>query len=194
MRPVSRKPMGRWKEFKRKCCQILLNLSELLRVEERQWEECFCEDFCVQLQSAFLFQLPLSLPSCPSTYSCPVCLSVRFCVSSVCRSAAASTHRLFLNLQPCLRLLSPPTMLTSTLRPRPMTRSTVASRGPRSSWRSGTATAWRGWVTGSGRDESVMLLQTLQTTPPAKHARLSTTRRWSCLIINNFHCNGNKYK
>lgn len=154
MRAVSRKPMGRWKEFKRKCCQILLNLSELLRVEERQWEECFCEDFCVRLISAFLFQLSLSLPSCLSAYLCPVCLSVCFRVClSVCQFAAPSTHHLFLNLQPCLRLPSPPMMLTSTLRPRPMTRSTVASRGPRSSWRSGTATAWRGWVTRSRHDE-----------------------------------------
>lgn len=154
MRAVSRKPMGRWKEFKRKCCQILLNLSELLRVEERQWEECFCEDFCVRLISAFLFQLSLSLPSCLSAYLCPVCLSVCFRVClPVCQFAAPSTHHLFLNLQPCLRLPSPPMMLTSTLRPRPMTRSTVASRGPRSSWRSGTATAWRGWVTRSRHDD-----------------------------------------
>lgn len=46
--------------------------------------------------------------------------------------------------QPCHQLPSPPMMWTSTSRPRPTTRSTVASKGPRSSWRSGTATAWRG--------------------------------------------------
>lgn len=89
MRAVSRKPMGRWKEFKRKCCQILLNLSELLRVEERQWEECFCEDFCVRLISAFLFQLSLSLPSCLSAYLCPVCLSVCF---RVCLPVCSPVH------------------------------------------------------------------------------------------------------
>lgn len=164
-RPVSRKPMGRWKEFKRKDCQILLHLSEILRVEERQWEECFCEDFCPTSICIPLSTLSFSL--------CPVvCLSLSFCLPvcawisqpaclSVClpggQFAARSTHHLFLNLQPCHRLLSPLMMWTSTLRPRPTTRSTVASRGPRSSWRSGTATAWRGWVTRSSQDTTPLI-------------------------------------
>lgn len=104
------------------------------------------------LQSTFSsLSLSLSVPSCLSLSFCLLVsagLSASVCLPA-CQFAAPSTHHLFLNLQPCLRLLSPPTMLTSTLRPRPMTRSTVASRGPRSSWRSGTATAWRGWVTRS---------------------------------------------
>lgn len=72
--------------------------------------------------------------------SMPVCLPAW-------QFAVLSAHHLLLHLQPCPRPLSPPMMWTSTSRPPLTTRSTVASRGPRSSWRSGTAIAWRGWVT-----------------------------------------------
>lgn len=107
---------------------------------------------CIPL-STLSFSAQLSV--CLLVSNLPVCLfPCRSVCLPVCQFAAPSTHHLFLNLQPCLRLPSPPMMLTSTLRPRPMTRSTVASRGPRSSWRSGTATAWRGWVTRSRHDES----------------------------------------
>lgn len=69
--PVSRMPMGKWKEFRRKDCQIILNLSALQRVEERQWEECFCEDVCLTSNcTSNYFQLPLSVCSCLS-----LCLS-----------------------------------------------------------------------------------------------------------------------
>lgn len=95
MRAVSRKPMGRWQEFKRKDCQILLHLSELLRVEERQWEECFCEIFLSNFNLYSTFQLSLSLSLCARSsvrLSLTLCLvsawinqSVCFCVSlSVC--------------------------------------------------------------------------------------------------------------
>lgn len=69
------------------------------------------------------------------------------CVSlSGCQFATLTSRHLCLTLQPCPRLLSPPMMSTSTLKPPPTTRSTVVSREPRSSWRSDTVTAWRGWV------------------------------------------------
>lgn len=61
MRSVSRKPKRRWKEFKRKDCQILLHLSELLSLEERQWEQCFCQDFCPTSHCIPLPQFSLSL-------------------------------------------------------------------------------------------------------------------------------------
>lgn len=77
MRPVSRKPIGRWKELKWKDCQILLNLSDLLRVEERQWEECICEDLGPASISFCLSALFLSVPSC-----LPVCLSCCLPVSA----------------------------------------------------------------------------------------------------------------
>lgn len=155
MRPVSRKPIGRWKELKWKDCQILLNLSDLLRVEERQWEECICEDLG---PASISFRLSFSL--CPVVCLC-VCLAaylflpgsagllarLSMCVSlSGCQFAALTSRHLCLTLQPCPRLLSPPMMSTSTLKPPPTTRSTVVSREPRSSWRSDTVTAWRGWV------------------------------------------------
>lgn len=102
--PVSRMPMGKWKEFRRKDCQIILNLSELQRVEERQWEERFCEGVCLN------FKLYFQLLSAPSL--CPlVCLFVflhtNICLDQpVCPSAclpgwqfaALLTCRLCLNL------------------------------------------------------------------------------------------------
>lgn len=111
MRAVSRKPMGRWQEFKRKDCQILLHLSELLRVEERQWEECFCEIFLsnFNLYSTFQLPLPLSFSLCPVV--CPsvfdslpcVCLDQPVCLFlcqpvclPCCHFAALSAHHLFL--------------------------------------------------------------------------------------------------
>lgn len=42
-----------------------------------------------------------------------------------------------------------------------MTRSTVASRGPRSSWRSGTATAWKGWVARSNQGTASQIKQAI---------------------------------
>lgn len=61
-----------------------------------------------------------------------------------CPFASPNTCHLLLNLQLSFRPLSPPMMWTSTLRLLLMRRSTAASREPRSSWRSDTATAWRG--------------------------------------------------
>ncbi len=107
-----------------------------------------CAQLSVCLSLSF-FLLVSAWMSQSARLSAPVsvCLSTWFC-----HSAVPSTHLLFVNLQPCRQLLSPLMMLTSTLRPRLMTRSTVASRGPRSSWRSGTATAWRGWVVWASQD------------------------------------------
>lgn len=95
-RPVSRKPMGRWKEFKGKDCQIILNLSELLRVEERQWEGCFFGDFCSTSNCILLSTLSL----------CPVVCLFVFLHTSVCLDQPVGLSLclslcLVVNLQPC---------------------------------------------------------------------------------------------
>lgn len=111
----------------------------------------------VQPHTAFLF---LNFLSLSLQYTLCLCLSFYFTLYMYfylsvcllgCRFVASSTHRLLLNLQPWHRLLSRRMMWISTLRHQPTTRSTVASRGPRSNWRSGTATVWRGWVTRSSQ-------------------------------------------
>lgn len=112
------------------------------------------------------FSLFLSLPSCLSvfvflpTYVCldlPVCLFLCLSACLVVSLQPCPLTICFRNLQPCHQLHSPLMMWTSTLRHRPTTRSTVASRGPRSSWRSGTATAWRGWVSRSSQDTTSLI-------------------------------------
>lgn len=93
-RPVRRKPMGRWKEFKRKDCQIILNLLELLRVEEHKWEDCFCEDFC-PTSNCILFS-PLTLSLCPLVYLFPSAyLGLPGCLSlcqAGCQSVCSLVH------------------------------------------------------------------------------------------------------
>lgn len=66
-------------------------------------------------------------------------------------------------LQSCHPRLSPLTTWTSTLRPRSMTRSTLAFREQRSSWRFDTAIAWRGWVSKSLNFKSEICLRTQET-------------------------------
>jgi len=108
----------------------------------------FLSNFNLLLVTLYLsLSSQLSLSFCLLVPPVCLCLCLSVCLHG-CQLAALTTHHLSLNLQPCHRLLSPPTMWTSTLRRQPTTRSTAASRGPRSSWRSGTATAWRGWVIG----------------------------------------------
>lgn len=174
MRAVSRKPMGRWKEFKRKCCQILLNLSELLRVEERQWEECFCEDFCVRLISAFLFQLSLSLPSCLSAYLCPICLSVCFRVGlSVCLFASLQPRPLTICFWICSHASDSPAHRWCWHLLWDPGRWQGAQSLPEGQGAAGDqAPQPHGEGESPGRDtmSAVQLLPTLRTTPPPKHA------------------------
>lgn len=117
-RRVSRKPTGRWNKLEKKDCRMGLNLSEV----EQKWEESFWV-LCAAAKP---------------------CSASEFLDPAVVFSRHHSPYVFKYWQSPCW-LPSPPTMLTFTSRPRPTTRSTVASRGPRSSWRSGTAVAWRGW-------------------------------------------------
>lgn len=92
-RPVRRKPMGRWKEFKRKDCQIILNLSELLRAEERKWEDCFSEDFCLTSNCVLLETRSLSTCLSFFFYVClPGCLSL---CQAGCQSVCSPVHSRF---------------------------------------------------------------------------------------------------
>lgn len=101
----------------------------------------------VQLHAAF-YSSPLAvhvrppLHLFPSADACPAGSDA----PSVYPLLFSPAHFQFvcLDSQPCRRLPSPPTTSTSTSRRLPTTRSTAASRGPRSSWRSATAIAWRG--------------------------------------------------
>lgn len=143
---------GKMKEIQK---EILSDSFTFIRVTEGEktamrgvllWG--FLSNFNLLLVTLYLsLSSQLSLSFCLLVPPVCLCLCLSVCLHG-CQLAALTTHHLSLNLQPCHRLLSPPTMWTSTLRRQPTTRSTAASRGPRSSWRSGTATAWRGWVIG----------------------------------------------